>query len=81
MAIELNGLPLESQPPLHCPDYEEPVGGSRSVLFLFGYRDAHQAAVLLEGNGCETVTNGRLAREGLKLPHGPDEPWPDEGTI
>ena len=84
MASELNALPLETARRLHhCPDTMRPVGGYRTVLFVFRYRGTGDARVLLEGEGCEKITNGRIARDGLKLPHipFPKEHWPDEGVI
>jgi hypothetical protein len=84
MASELNDLPLESERQLdNCPDTLRPVGGYRTVLFVFRYRDTGPAAILLEGEGCEKVTNGRIARDGLKLPHipFPNQHWPEEGII
>jgi hypothetical protein len=84
MASELNALPLESERRLHhCPDTLLPIGGYRTVLFVFRYRGTGDAAVLLEGEGCEKITNGRIARDGLNLPHipFPKEHWPDEGMI
>lgn len=87
MASELNDLPQsdlpQSERPRNCPDTLLPIGGYRSVLFMFRYRGAGDAAVLLEGDLCETVTNGRVARDGLKLPSipFPNEHWPEEAMI
>jgi hypothetical protein len=83
MASELNALPLESESLGRCPDTLLPVGGYRSVLFVFRYRGVRDAAVLREGDLCETVTNGRVARDGLKLPHipFPNQHWPEEAMF
>jgi hypothetical protein len=82
MASELNDLP-QSERPGRCPDALLPMGGYRSVLFMFRYRGAGDAAVLREGDLRETVTNGRVARDGLELPHipFPNQHWPEEGMI
>ena len=65
MASELNALPPAS-PRLICPLI--PMGGGRTVLYVFQYRDTGDAAVLF-GGGCGKVTNGRTVRDGLVLGH------------
>lgn len=75
MASELNDLPPRGN--VQCPLI--PVGGGRTVLFVFRYRGTSDARVLF-GGGCGIATNGRTVRDGLVLGHY-GEHWPGEGMI
>lgn len=77
LAAELDALPRIGP----HPNCDEELG-ARSELFVFHYRGAGEARVMITRVACIPVTNGRIVRGALGSLHASgEEHWVDEGLL
>jgi hypothetical protein len=73
LTSKLDSLPA----PTRHENCDEVMGG-RADLYVFGYRHARDARVLILRAGCFPATNGRIVRNAIGAGHGNEVHWEDE---